>query len=121
VRLFLILAVNHNRNINLASELEEYLGELEQISFSFEDSNGPSLNFAEGVVSCVGGRPRLPKQCGALAASGILASVASSGVINIRVLIPTRSRTGDTRLSLCIWQESGAPLEAGASGTGVHR
>ena len=35
-----------NWNIDIASELEDYLSELESITISFDD--GKSLNFAEG-------------------------------------------------------------------------
>jgi condensin-2 complex subunit H2 len=38
-----------NWNIDIASELEEYLHELESITFSF-DGIGKSLNFAEGTI-----------------------------------------------------------------------
>ncbi|BDA41730.1 Condensin-2 complex subunit H2 [Coccomyxa sp. Obi] len=37
-----------NWDINIANELEEYLGVLEQITFSFD--GGPSLNFAEAAL-----------------------------------------------------------------------
>lgn len=37
-----------NWNIDIASELEEYLGELENITFSF-DGDSRKLNFAEGT------------------------------------------------------------------------
>lgn len=36
-----------NWNIDIANELEEYLGELEKITFTF-DEGGKTLNFAEG-------------------------------------------------------------------------
>jgi condensin-2 complex subunit H2 len=39
-----------NWNIDIASELEEYLSELESITISFDD--GKSLNFAEGCPCC---------------------------------------------------------------------
>jgi condensin-2 complex subunit H2 len=38
-----------NWNIDIAHELEEYLSDLEKISFSF-DGSGKSLNFAEGLL-----------------------------------------------------------------------
>jgi len=47
-----------NWDINIAGELEEYLEELENLTFSIEGCVGPSLNFAEAalliqVCSCV--------------------------------------------------------------------
>lgn len=41
-----------NWNIDIARELEDYLGELEKITFSF-DGVSKSLNFAEGIQKYV--------------------------------------------------------------------
>jgi condensin-2 complex subunit H2 len=39
-----------NWDINIAGELEEYLEELENLSFTIEGCAGPSLNFAEAAL-----------------------------------------------------------------------
>lgn len=39
-----------NWDINIAGELEEYLDELEKLTFSIEGCAGPSLNFAEAAL-----------------------------------------------------------------------
>lgn len=39
-----------NWDINIAGELEEYLEELENLTFSIEGCVGPSLNFAEAAL-----------------------------------------------------------------------
>lgn len=44
-----------NWDINIAAELEEYLEELEGITFAIEDC-GPSLNFAEAALLIQGDR-----------------------------------------------------------------
>jgi condensin-2 complex subunit H2 len=43
-----------NWDIDIASELEEYLGELEAISFEIDGAAKP-LNFAEGMLSLIYG------------------------------------------------------------------
>src|SRR5690349_15653367 len=39
-----------NWEIDLAAELEDYLGELEHVTISFSDSKGGTLNFAEAAL-----------------------------------------------------------------------
>lgn len=39
-----------NWDINIAGELEEYLDELENLTFTIEGCAGPSLNFAEAAL-----------------------------------------------------------------------
>lgn len=39
-----------NWDINIAGELEEYLDELEHITFTIEGSGGSTLNFAEAAL-----------------------------------------------------------------------
>jgi condensin-2 complex subunit H2 len=39
-----------NWDINIAGELEEYLDELENLTFTIEGCVGPSLNFAEAAL-----------------------------------------------------------------------
>eukprot|EP00951_Prasinocladus_malaysianus_P041993 scaffold502527_cov56-Prasinocladus_malaysianus.AAC.1 len=43
-----IRSLSDNWDIDIANELEDYLEDLEELTFSFED--GPSLNFAEAAL-----------------------------------------------------------------------
>jgi hypothetical protein len=39
-----------NWSVDIAAELEEYLAELESLTFALEGAHGPSLNFAEAAL-----------------------------------------------------------------------
>ena len=117
-----IRELSANWDVDLASDLGDYLAELERIEFSF-DGGHTSLNFAEGAPACHPCRTAHASsrdRCAARAANRPAPwRIYKHGISLANGAAALRGRSGDADpgLGLRILAQSGAPAQAGVPGT----
>ena len=110
--------LSENWSIDIANELEEYLDELEAITFSFDDGR-TNLNFAEGEALAAIDAARRGSPVGSRGSGRMLPTHIPTS--NLRVLtatltFPTRSRAAHPGSFVHLQQEGRVPLHAGVPG-----